>query len=521
MATAMERTQATRATQQVDVVVIGGGGAGLAAASAAAELGRRVVLLEKNAQLGGSTAWSVGSVSATCTPHQIRAGIKDYPEHHHEDLKRFAGALAHRDNFELAHVLTQSTPEMFRWLLATGLEFVGPFPEPPHRRPRMHNVLPNSRAFPFHLGRLCRRLGVEILMRTQAERLHTDKRGVHAVTARTSEGQVRTFEVANGVVLAGGDFSASPDLKARYASEALAAVCAVNETATGEGIRLGLDCGGTVVNGDMVRGPILRFVPPPQRALIHRVPPYPAVTRTMRWAFEHLPQALLRPVLMRFLTTALAPERSLYAQGAILIDRGGERFADERSRPEQAAALRPEGMAYLVFDQAIAERYDTWPNYISTAPSVGYAYLADYRRTRPDIFHRADTLAALAARIGLPEAEFTRTIEAYNAGGAPAGVAARGDRPTVSNPPFYALGPAKAYVIFTNGGLKVTQRLEVVDGKGNVVPGLFAAGSNGQGGMLLEGHGHHLGWAFVSGRLAGRNAALLDRGDDEHGVSTV
>jgi fumarate reductase flavoprotein subunit len=34
---------------------------------------------------------------------------------------------------------------------------------------------------------------------------------------------------------------------------------------------------------------------------------------------------------------------------------------------------------------------------------------------------------------------------------------------------------------------------------------LYAAGSTGQGGVLLEGHGHHIGWAFVSGRLAGRN----------------
>jgi succinate dehydrogenase/fumarate reductase flavoprotein subunit len=506
------RTQA-RSPTHVDVVVIGGGGAGLAAASTAAALGRRVVLLEKNPDLGGSTAWSVGSVSATCTPHQIRKGIKDYPEHHHEDLKLFAGAAAHRDNFDLARVLTRDTPEMFRWLLAAGLEFVGPFPEPPHRRPRMHNVLPNSRAFPYHLGRLCRRLGVDIHLRTRAERLHVDARGVNAVTARTSEGEVREFVAVNGIVLAGGDFSASPDLKARYASEALAAVTAVNATATGDGIRLGLDCGGTVVNGDMVRGPILRFVPPPKRTLIHNLPPYRAVTRCMHWAFDHLPQALLRPVLMRFLTTALAPERSLYGEGAILIDRGGERFADERNRPEQAAALRPEGMAYLVFDQAIAARYDTWPNYISTAPSVGYAYLDDYRRTRRDIFHRANTLAELAARIGVPESAFTRTIDEYNAGEAPAGASARGDRPAVSNPPFYALGPAKAYVIFTNGGLKVTQHLEVIDGEGNVVPGLFAAGSNGQGGMLLEGHGHHLGWAFVSGRLAGRNAALLDRGD--------
>jgi len=26
---------------------------------------------------------------------------------------------------------------------------------------------------------------------------------------------------------------------------------------------------------------------------------------------------------------------------------------------------------------------------------------------------------------------------------------------------------------------------------------------------MLEGHGHHLGWAFTSGRMAGRNAAYL------------
>ena len=36
---------------------------------------------------------------------------------------------------------------------------------------------------------------------------------------------------------------------------------------------------------------------------------------------------------------------------------------------------------------------------------------------------------------------------------------------------------------------------------------LYAAGSAGQGGVLLEGHGHHLGWAFTSGRLAGAHAA--------------
>jgi predicted oxidoreductase len=62
--------------------------------------------------------------------------------------------------------------------------------------------------------------------------------------------------------------------------------------------------------------------------------------------------------------------------------------------------------------------------------------------------------------------------------------------------------------VFTDGGLKVSERLEVVREDGSPIPSLFAAGSTGQGGLLLEGHGHHLGWAFISGRLAGRNAAF-------------
>lgn len=180
---------------ETDVIVVGGGGAALAAAGSAAALGRDVILLEKNPQLGGSTAWSVGSVTATCTPHQIKQGIKDNPAHHLEDLRLFAGPLAHRDNFELARVLTDNTPEMFRWLLSTGLEFIGPLPEPPHRLPRMHNVLPNSRAFPYLLGRHCRKLGVDIRLDTRAERLITDGNTgrVCGVAASTPDGVTYEF----------------------------------------------------------------------------------------------------------------------------------------------------------------------------------------------------------------------------------------------------------------------------------------------------------------------------------------
>jgi succinate dehydrogenase/fumarate reductase flavoprotein subunit len=108
----------------------------------------------------------------------------------------------------------------------------------------------------------------------------------------------------------------------------------------------------------------------------------------------------------------------------------------------------------------------------------------------------------------LPCAAVEKTLADYNAGLQIGDVPARGSRPVITKPPFYALGPAKAYIIFTNGGLNVTLNLEVVGKNEQIIPGLYAAGANGQSGLLLEGHGHHLGWAFVSGLMAGRNAAF-------------
>lgn len=123
----MNRT--SPATETADVIVLGGGGSGLAAASQAARLGRSVILIEKNPILGGSTGWSIGSVSASNTPHQRRAGIKDTPDEHFEDLGLFAGERAARDNLALRRILVDNATTAFDWLLSTGIVFLGPMPE--------------------------------------------------------------------------------------------------------------------------------------------------------------------------------------------------------------------------------------------------------------------------------------------------------------------------------------------------------------------------------------------------------
>jgi succinate dehydrogenase/fumarate reductase flavoprotein subunit len=263
-------------SETFDVVVVGGGGAGLAAAAEAARLGRSVVLLEKNPEPGGSTSWSVGSITATNTPHQKKSGIQDAPDAHFEDMEKHAGALVLRDNPRLRRILVDHTNDMLEWLMRLGVVFVGPMPEPPHRCHRMHNVVPNSRSFAYHLTRHCRRLGVDIRVGTAARRLLTEGERVVGAEAADDTGRVRQFRARGALVLASGDYSGGRELKAEFASPEVAEVEAVNVTNTGDGHRMARELGAVVLNGDIVRGPIIRFIPPNEQNFLRRLPPWGA-----------------------------------------------------------------------------------------------------------------------------------------------------------------------------------------------------------------------------------------------------
>ena len=488
--------------EQFDVVVIGGGGSGLAAAIEARSAGATVVLLEKNHTLGGSTAWSVGSITATGTPHQLRRGIEDRPEHHFEDMPLFAGELASRENDELRGILCEEVPDAFRWLLGLGVRFHGPMPEPPHRQPRMHNVLPNSLSYIYHLRRRARRLAVDIRLDVRVTALLTEAGAVVGAAC----GEQRRFRARCGVILAAGDFTNDPELKARFLGAQQARVEGVNATATGDGQKLALALGARVVNGDLALGPEIRFIPPNRDTLVRRLPPWRGLASAMQWAMDHVPQRLLRPFIMSFVTTALAPSPKLFEEGAVLINREGRRFCDELAAPALALPDQPGKIGYLLLDGRLAHLFSAWPHFISTAPGVAYAYLPDYRRNRPDVYVEGTTLAALAGKLGMDAGVLLQTLSENNDAQGAGAVQPR--RPVaLREPPFVALGPVRSVFVHNEGGLAVDRCHRVLGADGQPIPGLYAAGATGQGGLLLKGHGHHLAWAFVSGRRAGRIAA--------------
>ncbi len=481
---------------EFDVVVVGGGGSGLAAAVSAAEHGLSVLVLEKRPACGGTTGIAVGSFTGCATTLQRSHGIADSLAAHAEDAGKFAAPeIEARNHSALRRMFLSETAATLDWLMAMDLAFQGPNPEPPNRVPRMHNVVPGAQAYIATLQVRLIRLGGEVRCERPVEKLLREQGRVVGVRAGTREGEVE-FRARRGVVLAAGDYANSLATIAAFKSPRFAGIEGINPHATGDGHRLAQEAGAQLVNMDITYGPELRFVAPKVKSLLHRLPTHGPLARLMGRLTPLVPKFVLNAVIKRLLVTWQHPENALFDHGAILLNTDGRRFCDERVWPDReiAIAAQPGKVCFLLLDGALVEQYSRWPHFISTAPRIAYAYVADYERLRPDVTARGRTLAEVAARRGLPASAVEATVAEHNR---------HATRPLASGP-WVLLGPAKAYFTTTEGGAAIDAQLRVLDERGEIIPGLYAVGQNGLGGQILWGHGLHIGWAITSGRLVGK-----------------
>jgi fumarate reductase flavoprotein subunit len=210
-------------------------------------------------------------------------------------------------------------------------------------------------------------------------------------------------------------------------------------------------------------------------------------------------------MIKQMLVTWQHPGDALFADGAVLINRNGERFCDETISPEReiAVARQPGKEAYILLDARLAHRYSAWPHFISTAPEIAYAYVPDYLRLRSDVAIERETLKALASARGLPIDRLMSTVRAL--GWDQVGLDASENGSVRSGGTmFILLGPVRSYFTNAEGGVAVDTSLRVLDAAGKPIPGLYAAGQTGLGGMVLWAHGLHIAWAMTSGRLVGQ-----------------
>ena len=497
--------------QSAEVVIVGAGGTGLAAALSAAESGASVIVLEKNPEPGGTTGISIGSFTAAGTSVQKAQGIDDDPLAHQEDMGKFVPELEKFNNADLRLYFAHHASQTLHWLLSLGIEFHGPSPEPPNRVPRMHNVVPNAKAYIAILQRLARKYGARFLFRCRATRLVQNEAGRVVGLLAEQDGKTLHIRAERAVILAAGDFSSGAQLKAEYLPAELADIEGINENATGDGHRLGLQVGAEALNMSVVYGPEIRFVPPLRKPFTQLLPAGPISSRILGSLVPRLPKVIMNYFIKQLLVTWQHPEPTIFRLGGILVNRRGERFVDETATPQLAIPRQPDKIAYIMMDNQVGKQLQEWPNFISTAPDIAYAYLRDYRRDRADIYHEARTLDELAAKLGVDQEQLAQTISEYNE-------AARGRRPDpwdrrsfgppLTDPPFHALGPVKSYIVTTEGGLRIDKQMRVLTPQEKVIPGLYAGGCTGLGGQILWGHGLHIAWAMTSGRLAGKYAAM-------------
>jgi succinate dehydrogenase/fumarate reductase flavoprotein subunit len=493
---------------EYDVIVVGGGGSGLAAAVSTAQQGKSVLLLEREPHLGGTTGMAVGSITANQTKQQTQASIVDSWQDHAIDAGQFAPHdIESKNNTLLRKTFLKETAHTLEWLTDMGLRFSGPHPEPPNRVARMHNVIPGAQAYIRTLSEELKRLGGQYITQAKVQKLCQSEDLISGLEFEHL-GKNSQVSARLGVVLAAGDYANSPSLIRKHKGKEFEGVEGINPKATGDGHLLAKRAGAQLLNMDVTYGPEIRFIAPSEGFRFFQRITQSHIPTPLASAIAKLsPGWLIRAIAKQLLITWQHPENSLFHDGAILVNRDGQRFCNELDSPTRELAItrQPNKQAYLLLDQPLVEQYSKWPHFISTAPKIAYAYVTDYLKRRPDIALQGDHPHEFSERQSPLMARLSETVDTYNRTQDADSFGRMDRRRKLRGNKWVLLGPAKAYFTTTEGGAAINTQCQVLRKDGSPIKGLYAVGQNGLGGQILWGHGLHIAWAITSGRLVGEH----------------
>jgi fumarate reductase flavoprotein subunit len=221
---------------------------------------------------------------------------------------------------------------------------------------------------------------------------------------------------------------------------------------------------------------------------------------------------------------------SAAVQPNLWINTRGERFCDESVVFDDAAvgnaSARQKGdFTYSIFDTTIKEYLIN--NGIDKAMAMDFPpgsrtteldrELAKARENKSTEVFEADSIEILAGEMGVDPQVFKATVDEYNRFCEQGHDELFAKNPKylrpIRGPKFYAI-KVRTVFLGTLGGIKINHRMEVIDKKGNVIPGLYAVGYDA-GGMYGDSYsirnssGLSSSFAANSGRIAGRNALKL------------
>ena len=490
-------------TVDADVVVVGAGGAGMTAAITAAAEGKSVVILESQSMVGGNSVRATGGMNAGKTVYQdenefgesagvektLKTAAEKYADN--ETITALAKTVSEQwaayqanptgyfdsvelmeldtmiggkgiNDPELVETLCANSADAIDWLDEHGItlhnvsSFGGASVKRIHRPVNAEGktVSVGSYMIPL-LQENCEKAGVKMMLDTTATEILTDANGAAAgIKATGSTGETVTVN-AKAVVLTTGGFGANLDMVVKYKPELKGFMTTNAAGIQGQGIEMAEAIGAATVDMDQIQ--------------IH-----PTVEAN---------------------TAALITE-GLRGDGAVLINAEGKRFIDEvgtRDVVSAAEIAQTGSYSWLVVDQAMVDASSVIQGYIKKGYTV-----------------TGSTYEELGEAMGVDAAAFAETMEKWNGY-----VEAKNDpdfgRTSFANPlntaPYYAV-KVTAGVHHTMGGLKINANTEVLNEKGEVIPGLFAAGevTGGVHGANRLG-GNAVADFTVFGRIAGAAAS--------------
>ena len=451
-----------------DVIVCGGGLAGYCAALAALQEGSRVLMLEKLDAVGGSTVISGGAMAFAGTDEQQAAGIADSDALLLSDLQNIGGG---RNDPQLLQAYVAAQLDTYRWLKQHGVRFQSVQLGGGQSVPRSNRV--DTAQMIAALERSARATGrFELRCNAPAQRLH--RAGGNGLELRVADGAApaRPMRASRGIVLATGGFSRSEEWLGVFAPLQTRALRIGGRGNTGDGLRMGMALGANLRDMGYVRGTfgVHPDAGAEQRLLIHAI-----------------------------------------FKGGIAVNLDGRRFVDESVSYKisgDACLEQRDALAYQIFDAGIM------------ALSVPGVTTSDFQGALASgHLVQADSVAALAAKLGIDAATLAATLERYNRDIALHGRDTEFGRDGLANhygalrpidtAPFYAYASTSA-VLATYAGLAIDAQARVLDVYGEPIAGLYAAGEV-TGGFHGAAYmtGSSLGKSAVFGRIAGRHAATV------------
>ncbi len=457
----------------LDVVVLGGGNAALCAAIMAREAGASVLLLE-SAPFEWRGGNSMHTRNLRCMHDEPQDVLTDaYPEEEYwQDLLKVTGGLT---NEHLARIALRESAVCRDWMRKHGVRF----------QSSLSGTLHLSRTNAFFLGggkalvnayyRSAQQLGIEIRYNAEVANLEMDAsefRAIHLVSGERIE--------AKTCVVASGGFESNRE----WLREAW------GQNAQGEWPADNFLIRGTRYN----KGVVLKNL------LQHGADQIGDPTQCHAVAIDARAPLYDGGICTRVDCVSLG----------IMVNQQANRFYDEG-------------------EDFWPKRYAIWGRLVAQQPGqIGYSIIdaKAVGRFMPPVFTgaKANTIAELAAQLGLSPDALTRTVDEFNQACSPRnfdhaildGNSTEGITPVKSNwalpidtAPFYgyALRPG---ITFTYLGVKVNDATFVQFG-GQSSPNLLAAGEIMAGNVLgkgyLAGIGMTIGTAF--GRIAGKEAARV------------